>query len=425
MQYSTVSLFIIGTELTRGIISDKHGQLMANELTRMGYHINRIVVVPDDGTLGTVLRQCLQESDIVILTGGLGPTSDDLTRSLVASIANVPLVMDQKSYDDLYARVGDRINGSNIRQVYFPQGFKPIPNPKGTAPGFTGTLEVEKNGKLFPILCYAMPGPPVEMHEMFYKHVLPELIALSGHEERERDEFSTFLIPESKLEEACSQCATEGLQWGTRAQEHRISLYISGNDEHARYIMRKQLEQIVGIGLVHDGDVEAVDILSQYLENRGMTISCAESCTGGLMAKLLTARSGSSAWFWGGIVSYANEAKIRMLTVSPSIIETDGAVSRRCVEAMAEGMLDMSGSDCACAISGIAGPEGGTTEKPIGLIWFAFASKHRNTASISLRISSYGRSSVRRRAAIAACLLTFAYLNGIDLLDRVQSWQYI
>ena len=425
MDYTNVSLFIIGTELTRGIIADRHGQLMANELTHLGYHVNRIVIVPDDGTLGTVLRQCLQESDIVILTGGLGPTSDDMTRSLVASIAQVELVKDEQSYQDLYKRIGDRINGSNSRQVYFPKGFRPIINPKGTAPGFTGIIPFEKNEKKCEILCYAMPGPPVEMHEMFYKRVLPELALLSGHQDYERDEFSTFLIPESKLEEACALGAEEGLQWGTRVQEYRTSLYISGGSKERRLSMKQQIEAIVGIGLVEEGDLEAVDILSRYLEEHRQTISCAESCTGGLVSKLLTDRPGSSKWFWGSAVSYANDAKMDMLHVDKSIIDTDGAVSARCVEAMAEGIRRQSDSDCAIAISGIAGPDGGTDEKPVGLIWFGFASKTQPVVSVKVKISSFGRASVRRRAAVAACLLAFSYLNGIDLLDRVRSWQYI
>ncbi len=425
MDYTTVSLFIIGTELTRGIIADKHGQLMANELTRLGYHINRMVIVPDDGTLGEVLRQCLQESDIVILTGGLGPTSDDLTRSLVASIAKVPLVMDEQSYQDLRERIGDRINGSNIRQVYFPQGFTPIVNPKGTAPGFKGILEVDKAGVKANILCYAMPGPPVEMHEMFYHRVLPELANLSGHADNERDEFSTFLIPESKLEEACAQAAVDDLQWGTRVQEHRISLYISGGDHVLRLAMRDRIEAIVGLGLVEIGDIEAVDILSGYLSDHHLSIACAESCTGGLVSKLLTDKGGSSAWFWGTVVSYANEAKTGLLGVDSAIIEQEGAVSGRCVEAMADGMLSRSHADTALAISGIAGPDGGTPEKPVGLVWFGFAAKNRPTTSVAVKISSFGRASVRRRAAVAAFLLAFSYLNGIDLLDRVKTWQYI
>ncbi|PKL13495.1 MAG: competence/damage-inducible protein A [Spirochaetae bacterium HGW-Spirochaetae-8] len=425
MEYRTVSLFIIGTELTRGIIADGHGQLMARELSQIGYHINRIVIVPDDGTLGEVLRQCLQESDIVILTGGLGPTSDDMTRSLIASIAGVPLVQDEQSYKDLYTRIGERIHGANQRQVYFPEGFHPIVNPKGTAPGFTGLIPVVKQGKPCSVLCFAMPGPPVEMHEMFYHRVLPELAVLTGHDGDGRDEYSCFLIPESKLEDACVQVAAEGVLWGTRVQEHRISLYLSGGKSEERTRMIEGMERMLGTGLISTGDIEAVDILSRYLQEHHLTISCAESCTGGYISKLLTDRPGSSQWFWGGAVTYSNEAKIAQLKVTQATLDLHGAVSAACVEEMARGMLISSGTDLSIAISGIAGPEGGSIEKPIGLVWFGFASKGQPTSSIAVRFSSYGRASVRRRAAVAALLLAFFYANGSDLLDMVQSWQYI
>jgi nicotinamide-nucleotide amidase len=425
MQCSTVSLFIIGTELTRGIIADGHGQLMARELSQIGYHINRIVIVPDDGTLDEVLRQCLQESDIVILTGGLGPTSDDMTRSLIASIAGVPLVQDEQSYKDLYARIGERIHGANQRQVYFPEGFHPIVNPKGTAPGFTGLIPVIKQGNPCSVLCFAMPGPPVEMHEMFYHRVLPELAALTGHDGDGRDEYSCFLIPESKLEDACSQVATDGIVWGTRVQEHRISLYLSGGEAEARGRMIEGIERILGTGLISGGDIEAVDILSRYLEEHHLKISCAESCTGGYISKLLTDRPGSSNWFWGGAITYSNEAKVSQLKVAQATLDLHGAVSAACVEEMAQGMLIASGTDLAIAVSGIAGPEGGSVEKPIGLVWYGFAAKGQPTASIAVRFSSFGRASVRRRAAVAALLLAFFHANGSDLLDMVQSWQYI
>lgn len=425
MEYRTVSLFIIGTELTRGIIADGHGQLMARELSQIGYHINRIVIVPDDGTLGEVLRQCLQESDIVILTGGLGPTSDDMTRSLIASIAGVPLVQDEQSYKDLYARIGERIHGANQRQVYFPEGFHPIINPKGTAPGFTGVIPVVKQGEPCSVLCFAMPGPPVEMHEMFYHRILPELATLAGHDGDGRDEYSCFLIPESKLEDACAQVATEGIVWGTRVQEHRISLYLSGGEADARGRMIEGMERMLGTGLISSGDIEAVDILSRYLQEHHLTVSCAESCTGGYVSKLLTDRPGSSQWFWGGAVTYSNEAKVRQLNVDQTTLDLHGAVSSACVEEMARGMLSASGTDLAIAISGIAGPDGGSIEKPVGLVWFGFAAKDKMASSIAVRFSSYGRASVRRRAAVAALLLAFFYANGSDLLDMVQSWQYI
>lgn len=424
--YASVSAFIIGTEITRGIIADKHGQLIARELTTLGYHLNRVTIVPDDGSIAPLLRECVKHTDIVILTGGLGPTSDDMTRQVVADLAGVPLVQDAAAYRHLYERIGDRINGANSRQVMFPEGFRVIENPKGTAPGFAGDIPVaDADGDTKYVRCYAMPGPPVEMHEMFYHRILPELASFTGHEGIGRDEYSCFLTPESRLEEVSHDCDSDEIAWGTRVQEHRISLYLNGGTKDARAKMARRIGERLGMGLLMDGDVEVPDLLADLLESKHMTMSCAESCTGGLLSKLMTDREGSSAWFWGSVVSYANEAKEQLLAVPHETIGEHGAVSRQTVGLMAEHMLRMSGTDVAIAVSGIAGPAGGSAEKPVGTLWLGFAGKGLETVSVRVQITSFGRASVRRRAAIAAILLGYFYVNGADLLDIVKTWQYI
>ena len=424
--YASVSAFIIGTEITRGIIADKHGQLVSRELTTLGYHVNRVTIVPDDGSIAPLLRECVKHTDIVILTGGLGPTSDDMTRQVVADLAGVPLVQDEAAYQHLYDRIGERINGANRRQVMFPEGFRVIENPKGTAPGFAGEIPVtDATGDTKFVRCYAMPGPPVEMHEMFYHRILPELARLTGHEGIGRDEFSCFLTPESRLEEVSHECDSDDIAWGTRVQEHRISLYLNGADEESRRDMARRIGEKLGTGLLMDGDVEVPDLLADLLESKGMTLSCAESCTGGLLSKLMTDRDGSSAWFWGSVVSYANEAKQKLLGVPKKTLEDQGAVSLETVKSMAEQMLRISGTDLAISVSGIAGPAGGTVEKPVGTVCFGFAGNGRETSAVRLQITSFGRASVRRRAAITAILLGYFFVNGADLLDIVETWQYI
>lgn len=426
MEYHSASLFIIGTELTRGVISDKHGQLMATELSHLGYRVDRIVIVPDDGTIGAVLHQSIEQSDVVLITGGLGPTSDDMTRQMIAQIAGVPLVKDQAAWDELYRRVGERIHGANERQAMIPDGFERIPNPKGTAPGFKGFIPVATgDGKLRQVACAAMPGPPVEMHEMLFHQVLPWLATLRGHDDSGRDEYSVFMIPESKLEDLFNSVAEPGVMMGDRFQEFRISLYLTGADADARRITAERLENLFGRGLMVPGDVQAVDILTRYLEDNHLTVSCAESCTSGLAAKLLTDRPGSSAWFWGGAATYANAAKRTLLGVKQETLDVYGAVSEQCVREMAEGMLKVSGADLSFAISGIAGPDGGTVDKPVGYVWFGFASRRHETQAVSLKMTSWGRDAVRRRAAVSAILLASLYINGVDLLDTVRQWQYI
>jgi nicotinamide-nucleotide amidase len=421
MTYTSAALFIIGTELTRGVIADRHTQVISSQLTQLGYRVDRMVLVPDDGTIGDVLRDCIDNCDLVVMTGGLGPTSDDMTRTIVANLAKVPLVRDREAFDTLHARIGERIWGANEQQTMIPQGFELIPNPLGTAPGFKGFIP---NGER-QIACVAMPGPPREMNPMFFDQVIPWLAQLIGHDDFSRSEYSTFLIPESKLEELCKSISFNGMQWGTRFQDLKISLYLVDGSEADRTEMANRLRSLVGACLVVDGDVQPTTLLTTLLEERGETISTAESCTSGYIAKLLTDQPGSSAWFWGGVASYANEAKKQLLGVGSETLEQEGAVSEACVLEMAEGMRRTSGSDWSLSVSGIAGPDGGTPEKPVGTVWFGFASKTRESTAVKVHIASYGRDSVRRRASVMALILATQYIKGACLLDTVKKWQYI
>lgn len=425
-EYHDVTICIIGTEITHGIITDRHGQHLSSELTRLGYRVDRIVILPDDGTIESVLRANLNHSDVVLLTGGLGPTSDDMTRQVIADLAGVPLVTDPRAWQLVYERMGERIHGPNERQAMIPEGFTVLENPRGTAPGFRGFIPVSgENGVIRHVACAAMPGPPIELNGMFEDQVRPWLASLRGHDEVSRDEYSVYLLGESVLEEKCAAAATAGVQWGTRFQPHRISLYISGASDEARGETVARLRSIVGRELVASGNIEAVDALSAFLVENGLTVSCAESCTSGYLAKLLTDKAGSSAWFWGGAVTYADQAKARLLGVREATLDEHGAVSGPCVTEMAEGMLRLSGTGLAISISGIAGPDGGTEEKPVGEVWFGFAAPGRETGTVRLRFTTWGRESIRRRATVAACILARAYLEKKPLLDTVGSWLYI
>jgi len=416
MDYQTVSLIIIGTELTRGIIGDKHGQVISTELSHLGYSVQKIIIVPDDGSIQGVLGDCIGQSDVVLVTGGLGPTSDDMTRKAIADAAAVALVKNEAAYAWLYAKVGERIHGANEIQTMFPSGFDPIPNPNGTAQGFWGVIP-EGNRQ---VVCISMPGPPREMDPMFFDYVLPYLGKLRGHEDLSRDEYSSFLVAESKLEELCQKAAVPGVSWGDRFQDFRISLYLTG-DAPKRQEFARKLRNLMGSELLVDGDVEAVSLLDDRLVSDKLTICCAESCTGGLLGKLLTDRAGSSDWFWGSLVTYANEAKHAVLGVGEDILSTYGAVSGECAIAMAEEALGKSGASLAISTTGFAGPTG----EQVGLVWFGFARAGQASQAVKLEFSSYGRESIRRRASVAACLLAIRYLDGTRLLDTTNAWQYI
>lgn len=414
----TISLYIIGTELTRGIIGDKHTQVLTSELTKVGYDIKRSVIVPDDGTIQKSLNLGCQDSDILIITGGLGPTSDDMTRNIVASLAKVKLVKNQDAWDSLYQRVGERIYGANEIQAYMPEGFEIIPNENGTAPGFMGKFAVNEHE--VQIIC--MPGPPAEMQPMFYNKVLPYLAEKNGQIETVRDEYSVFLIAEAKLEDLCSRINIDGISWGTRFQAMRISLYINGPDSGKRKIFIEELRKLAGEGLIVDGNVEAVDLLTSILKEKNKTVSCAESCTCGLLAKTLTDIPGSSAWFWGGACTYSIDAKQKMLGISKDITD---AVTERCAKEMAEGALKISNSDISISVTGFAGPETDNDTKPVGTVYYGFASKDKPTRVVGLRIFTNGRDSARRRFTVAALLLAYLYMQGNDIVDIASKWLYI
>ena len=415
MNNSTASLIVIGSELTRGIIADKHGQLVSKELTKIGYHISQIVAIPDDGTIEGVLNALIKKNDVIIITGGLGPTSDDMTRICVADVAGKKLVRDNGAYERLYKRVGERIHGANEKQALFPEGFKTILNPNGTAEGFYGYA-----GET---LIISLPGPPREMEPMFRQNVIPYLASLTGHEYKPCIEYSTFLIAEAKLEELTKDVSSE-VSWGTRFQDYRISLYAEGEKDLCEKSM-EALQERCGKELIVPGDNTALSNLTNLLRKEGLTISAAESCTGGLCSMLLTEEAGSSIYFNGSVVSYAPEVKMGLLGVKNETIEKYGTVSTQCAIEMAEGALKKTGSDFAFSVTGVAGPDK-SEGKAVGTVCFGFAGKNRESEALMLSFTSWGRASVRRKSATAAFILMRCFIEHKEnLIDIISRWHYI
>jgi len=428
IQKLTAAVCIIGTELVRGVIQDGHAKLISAEMTALGFSVEQIVIIPDDSGINRVLSDLIGNVDVILTTGGLGPTTDDITRNVIARAAGVDLVEDEAARAYLIKRLNRDPGEANLSQVRFPKGFSSIPNPLGTAPGFYGTLS-DPESKQKDTLILSMPGPPVEMQEMFLVRVLP-LVKQIFHiaQEKGRTEVSVFLVPESQLEEACRVCAVPGVEWGTRIQPLRISLYLrSDNDDdgRARKLMLKKITNYLGPELVLPSDVMPYESLISNLKEKDLVIAGAESCTGGLVAKILTDSPGSSSYFWGTAVTYHNSAKENLLKIPREKIDQYGAVSREIVVAMAEHILQISGVDAAYSISGIAGPEGGTPGKPVGTVWFGFAARGRKVSAVKMKFHAYTRVSVRSRASLAAMLLLDSYLRGKEPLDIVTKWQYI
>ena len=409
------SFIMIGTEITRGIIQDSHGVLLSRELTHLGVHVAEIVSLPDDGTIGPVLSALMRSSDLIIITGGLGPTTDDMTRSVIAGCAGVPLTKDAGCWDFLLGRLGDRAYGANEKQAYIPEGFTMIPNHNGTAPGFYGY-----GGST---LLVSLPGPPREMEPMLYESVLPLVKEKLDLPDVERDEYTSFITAEAKLEELYGSVDPE-LDWGTRFQDYRISLYVSGKTKAQRDEAVARLRKLVGVHRIEDGQVDALGILISTLEAHGATVSAAESCTGGLASELLTSRPGSSRYMLGSVTSYAPSVKRDVLGVGESTIERYGTVSAECAIEMAEGVLRLTGSDYSLSVTGVAGPDA-DEGKAVGTVHLAFAGGGRETSSVLLRFSSWGRDSIRRKAVVSAFLLLSAYIEGEDPAAIAGGWEYI
>ena len=409
------SIIVIGTELTRGIIQDRNSSLISRELTHLGVHVSEIVALPDDGTIKSVLGALMRSSDLVVITGGLGPTSDDMTRYAIAEAAGRELVRDGKCWDFLLSKLGEKAYGANSRQAMIPEGFSAIANRNGTAPGFYGY-----GGST---LLVSLPGPPREMEPMLYESVLPLVKEKLDLPDVERDEYTSFITAEAKLEELYGSVDPE-LDWGTRFQDYRISLYVSGKTKAQRDEAVARLRKLVGVHRIEDGQVDALGILISTLEAHGATVSAAESCTGGLASELLTSRPGSSRYMLGSVTSYAPSVKRDVLGVGESTIERYGTVSAECAIEMAEGVLRLTGSDYSLSVTGVAGPDA-DEGKAVGTVHLAFAGGGRKTSSVLLRFSSWGRDSIRRKAVVSAFLLLSAYIEGEDPAAIAGGWEYI
>ena len=406
----------VGTELTEGVIQDSHIRFLAAELHALGFTVRRGMQLPDDAAIFRAeLSRAADEADLVIVTGGLGPTTDDLTREVAAVLAAVPLEFHPEAWDRMLARfAGHPVPESNRKQATAPAGFALLPNANGTAPGFHGTI-----GRA---LVAALPGPPGELRPMFVDLMVPLL----------RDRFSlgeapqvlrgtAFMTPESTLEEALRACRREGVTWGTRVEEDRIAFSLRGGTDDRREAFFRGLVAALGPVKVCREEIRPARLTLDALSASGLVLVTAESCTGGLVGRYLTDVPGSSRWFWGGVVSYADAAKERLLGVPSDVLERHGAVSAETVCAMARGALAVSGAGLSLAISGIAGPEGGTPDKPVGTVWIATARQGAPPEAFACRFSG-NRDAVRRKAAVAGLLAAACAAAGRPFLDTPVAW---
>lgn len=404
----------VGTELTEGVIADTHLRFLGSELKSLGFRVLRAVQIPDDLTLfRQALAQALEESGLLLITGGLGPTSDDLTREAVAASAGVELEFQSAVWELLverYAALGHRLPETNRKQAFIPRGFSLLPNDHGTAPGFWGRIGSP--------LVAALPGPPAELEPMFRERLLPVLAKqfpqLSVSASLQEELVATALLtPESALEEALQKHRHGQVGWGTRVAEDRIVFSLRGGSRREREQFFQALAADLGPICIRRQDLRPSERLFRILAEKGWTVALAESCTGGLVAKMITDLPGSSQVFWGALVAYSNQAKQRLLGVQEEELERHGAVSLEAASAMSLGLLQRTPAEVALAVTGIAGPAGGSPEKPAGTVCISARLRQRDEL-LRRFLFSGARDLVRRRSAVAALMLGECLITGAD-----------
>jgi len=397
-----LELVTIGTELLLGFTVDTNAAFIGQALASVGVRVTRRTSVPDDGgAIGAAVAEALSRAPLVMTVGGLGPTRDDLTKRVVADLFGAPLRFDQGIWDGLvarFARLGRVPAASNRSQAEVPEGAQVLPNARGTAPGLWlsgGPGEV-----------IMLPGVPSEMRGLMATGVLPRLRERTGGRGGVTTRIvRTTAIPESTLAERLDGVEnglrelTLGYAPGVEGVDLRLTSW-GGEPEAAAASLDRAEAQIRAAAGAHcygTGEADLAAVLLDSCRRRGVSVAVAESCTGGLIGQRLTDVPGSSSVFRGGVIAYHNALKASLLGVPEPILEAHGAVSEPVVRAMAVGAARVAGAEAAVSVSGIAGPEGGTDEKPVGTVWFGFLVGNRvETARI---VFPGSRTEVRARAA--------------------------
>ena len=405
-----IEIINTGTELLLGNTLNTHSAWFGRELFKLGLRIARQTTVPDGVAIRDTLQEVIGRADAVIVTGGLGPTSDDLTREITAEVLGLELITDEaalRSLEGFFALRGKPMVDANLKQALCPVGADILPNPNGTAPGIY--VPPRLNGRSN-CAVFLLPGPPRELYPMYHAEVVPRLRALAGVEEIYQAQVLKFTgIGESDFHDGIDArlAAVPGLEYGYCAHIGEVDLRLIGDTaalEKGREIALARFEKF----LISDDESSLEKTVVRLLKEHEMTIATAESCTGGLIANRITDVPGASEVFTHGFVTYANEAKSGVLGVSEQDIETHGAVSEVVARAMADGALQKSGASISVSVTGIAGPGGGSNEKPMGTAWIAVAMRGgpteafcvfhpRNRKDFKLAVSQAALEAVRRR----------------------------
>ncbi len=410
-----VSIIAIGDELLIGQVIDTNSGDIARRLNPLGWRVNDVQVVSDNATqIKRAIDRAFQSSDVVITTGGLGPTKDDITKSTLCQYFGGELKEDPdvlENVKDIFRKRGLQLNSLTAAQAIVPTSCTVIQNRVGTAP----IMWFERNSKVL----VAMPGVPFETRYMLDSEVIPRLLARFNSDIA--IQHRTLLITdftESLLAMTISDWEDnlpEYLHLAYLPKPGLIRLRIDGMHHDNNFLVTEidrycnQLQQILGHHVLWDSDMQLEEILLQLLNKNGQTISTAESCTGGNIAHLITSISGSSQSFNGGVVAYSNDVKHNILNVSQDSLNAHGAVSIPVVEQMAIGACNALATDYAIATSGIAGPGGGSAEKPVGTVCIAL---NTPTGVISdIYHFSGNRNRIIERASMTALIMAIKHLK--------------
>ena len=409
----------VGSELLTPKFVDTNSLFIAERMNEIGVELQGKTVAADDRpTLRNIVADALRRSDLLILTGGLGPTDDDLTRDVVAELVGRPLEFHAYIFEAIekrFAARGLKAPEINRRQAMVPRGAAVLPNPNGTAPG----LWIEHEGKFLVLL----PGPPREMKPMLERVIQERLVGAAGGARLFRRILRVTGQTESSVEEKMQPLYARWLAAPTKitttilASLGQIELHLTAiakTEEEGRRALDAAVEEVkatLGRDLFSADGKTMQEVIGDVLRTRGYKISAAESCTGGLVLARLTEVPGSSDYVDRGVVVYSNQSKIDLLGVPADLIAANGAVSEPVAEAMATGMARVARSDVAVGITGVAGPGGGTPEKPVGMVAIAAARVRNGRTDTRVRTFNFvgGREMVRFQASQAA-------------LDMVRRW---
>ena len=370
-------IIAVGSELLTPYRLDTNSLYLTEKLNALGIEVRFKTVVGDDRErLARVLRAALDRSNLIILTGGLGPTEDDVNREVVAEALARPLrevAEVRQSLEERFARLGRAMSPNNARQALVPEGAEWLENKKGTAPG----LWIEEDG----VHILLLPGPPHELEAMFESACLPRLARLSTGERLSSRVYKVVGLPESEVDQRIAPIYKAYVNPTTTilAVAGAIEIHLrarAANEDEAQALLTElgdKIELALGDHVFSTRGESLEQIVAMYLNMKQKSVAVAESCTGGLLSERLTRVPGSSGYFLGGVVCYGNDLKTKLAGVPPALLEAHGAVSKAVAQALAEGIRSRSGANIGIGITGVAGPSGGTPEKPVGLVYISLA----------------------------------------------------